>query len=68
MGQGINFGFKATTNIVILCARLGNIAKMVANHQKIIGMIAKVTRNDLEEAVGVILDAVSKHLSAKPQD
>ena len=53
---------KITEKIVILSARLKLFDKLIENQKKIISMMNKVSRNDHEEAISNILDAVTKHL------
>ena len=67
-GDEIVHRFNATEKIVILSARLKLFDKLIENQKKIISMINKVSRNDHEEAISNILDAVTKFLGDHPAE
>lgn len=68
LGDEIKFRFQATEKIIILSARLQQFQKMKDNQKKMLGMMNKVARNAVSEAINNILDAVSKHIEHMPNE
>jgi hypothetical protein len=62
LGEEINHRFKAMENIVILSARQAKYDKLRSYHSKMLGLMSKVARNDVSDAINNILDAVQRHL------
>lgn len=58
LGDEIVHRFKAIENIIIISARLQLFDKMRQYHDKLLGLISKVARNDVSDAINNILDAV----------
>lgn len=67
-GDEIKYRFQATEKIIILAARLQQFQKMKDNQKKMLGMMGKVARNAVSDAINNILDAVSKHIENMPNE
>ena len=52
------FSFEALQNIVVLSAKLGKLDNMVARTKLLLKLVNTVARNDVNEAINQILDAV----------
>eukprot|EP01029_Cantina_marsupialis_P031085 TRINITY_DN873_c0_g4_i1.p1 TRINITY_DN873_c0_g4~~TRINITY_DN873_c0_g4_i1.p1 ORF type:complete len:490 (-),score=162.99 TRINITY_DN873_c0_g4_i1:170-1639(-) len=51
--------FKSLSNIIRVCARLNDEENVVAYFQKLLDMVATVTRNEIADAINLILDDLS---------
>jgi hypothetical protein len=65
-GDEIEHRFKAIEYIIILQVKLKQYEKVVVTYTKLLGMISKVARNDVSDAVNNILDVVSRFMGDRP--
>lgn len=63
LGDEVQYRFKATQCVIVICCRLGEASKAQEYHQKLLKNLDKVARNDVSDAINDVLDAVAKHLS-----
>ena len=61
-----HFSFRALKYVTILSSQLGYYDKMIDSTTKLLKQTARVSKNDISEAVNAVLDCVQTNLQEKP--
>jgi hypothetical protein len=61
------FSFAALKYVTVLSSQLGKFDKMIDSCARLLKQSAKVSKNDITEAVNSVLDCVQNNLSNKPE-